>query len=380
MSIDGAVEALTRGYLWPGTITQVLGDSGSGLSRLARRVAEARAGAVVVPQEAQSALSGLRDTVSEEVAFGLEQRGVSRERMVEAVRDAVGLLGLGEFAWSHPHALSGGQTRRLVLAAMAVLESDLMVADDPLAGLDTESRGAVVTLYRDLARRGRAILVVGYDPVPELAGSVLWWNGADLGEKAPRRELALPDPVTPGREREYFRCVRLRRGENFRSGPHTLSVARGGVTWVRGPNGAGKTSLLRALAGLDGATPTTAVALALQSSRDQVIDARVAGMVGQARSCRRWGIEPEAHPLDLAASDLRCAQVLGAVQLGRPVVALDEPDVGCDAPGRHRVHCILAEYLASGGGIVLTCHDEAFVAQVSRYARVEIYDLDRASG
>lgn len=364
----------------PGTITQVVGESGSGLSTLAREVTAAHGAAVMVAQDAEGALSGLRETVREEVAFGLEQRGIPRERMKSAVAEVIESLELGDLAHAHPAALSGGQTRRLALATMAVLlsfDTAALVGDDPLAGLDAESRRAVVSLCRDLTRCGRAVLLVGYEAAPELPGPVLWWDGEELHDEVSQPRFFPPEPVAPRPQREYFHGVWVRRGAGFRSGPHDLSVARGGVTWVRGPNGAGKTSLLRALAGLDGAQPSVGVALALQRSRDQVLDTQAARMVGDPEVCRRWGIDPQAHPLDLCASDLRCAQVLAAAELGRPVLALDEPDVGCDPSGRHRLHRIVAERLEVGTAVVMTCHDRAFMEQVARYATVETHDLLR---
>lgn len=379
MNVTKAAQRLAQRYLVPGTITQVVGDSGSGLTTLARGVVTAHGAGVMVTQDAEGALSGLRETVCEEVAFGLEQRGVPPEIMDEAVGDVLVRLRLDNLAEAHPAALSGGQTRRVALATLAVLttqEVTALVCDDPLAGLDEESRGAVVRLLGDLARRGLAVLVVGYAAAPELTGPVLWWTGEEATERVPQRSLALPNPVRARDRREHFPGVWLRRGEDFRSGPHDLGVVRGGVTWVRGPNGAGKTSLLRAIAGLDGAAvPAGRVALALQRSRDQVLDTRVGSMVGRAEVCERWGIDPQAHPLDLSASDLRCAQVLAAAELGRPVLGLDEPDVGCDLPGRMRLHRIVAEYLDSGMGMVMTCHNRAFMGEVARYAEVEAHDL-----
>ncbi|KQB83757.1 ATP-binding cassette domain-containing protein [Corynebacterium oculi] len=382
--MSAAAGELAERYLLPGRITQVVGDSGSGLTTLAREVTAAQGAGVLVAQDVEGALSGLRETVREEVAFGLEQRGVSRERMSNAVEEVLARLGLSDLAWANPETLSGGQTRRLALARTAVLAAEdttgitAMICDDPLAGLDAQSRRAVVRLCRDLARRGRALLLVGYEAAPELPGPVLWWDGAELHDRAPQRSLTLPPSVAPGSRRERFRGVQVRRGERFRSGPHDLSVLCGGVTWVRGPNGAGKTSLLRAIAGLDGGSPTVPtgrVALAVQCSRDQVLDTQAERMVGRARVCERWGIDPQVHPLDLGASDLRCVQVLGAAELGRRVLALDEPDVGCDGPGKQRLHQIVAEYIGAGMAVVMTCHDSAFMEQVARYAQVETYDL-----
>ncbi|KQB86326.1 ATP-binding cassette domain-containing protein [Corynebacterium lowii] len=367
-------------YLRPGEIVQVVGDSGSGRSTIGRRVARAHDGAMMVTQDAEGALSGLRDTVCEEVAFGLEQRGVPPQAMRERVAQILGQLRLEALAEAAPGELSGGQTRRLAIASVAVLAPDILILDSPCAGLDADSAGAVISLCAHVARRGGSVLVVGYAPVPGLSGTVLWWDGERLNKEAPQRHHDLPAPVFPRTESTIFSGVTATRGKDFHCGPETITVRCGGVTWLRGPNGTGKTSLLRALAGLDGAAaPEHPVALALQRSEDQVIDSRTAAMAGGEQVCRKWGLDPEAHPLDLCASDLRCAQVLGAGELHRRVLALDEPEVGCDFLGRQRLHQIVASYLAAGTGVVMTCHEQTFMAEVSRYARVDIHDLGTAN-
>ena len=106
-----------------------------------------------------------------------------------------------------------------------------------------------------------------------------------------------------------------------------LSVQAGGVLWLRGANGSGKTTLLRALAGLDGA-PARDVSLLLQRSADQVVEPTVAGFVGPRHA--ELGLDPDAHPLDLGATDLRLAQFLAVASLERPIMLADEPDVGLD--------------------------------------------------
>ncbi|CAM3883656.1 ATP-binding cassette domain-containing protein [Corynebacterium frankenforstense] len=166
-----------------------------------------------------------------------------------------------------------------------------------------------------------------------------------------------------------------RTGDWF--GPVDLSLAAGEVVWLRGPNGSGKTTLLRALAGL-GPTPAevdASVAMAVQDPDDQAVDPTVGRWVGSAERCTACGLDPEEHPLDLARADLRVAQLAAVTGLGREVVLLDEPDVGLDHAGRRRAHRLIAEALASGAAVVLTCHDVGFVGEVGGYATVRQVDL-----
>ena len=86
----------------------------------------------------------LRATVAEELAFGLEQRGIAPAQMWERVRK-IG-LGLENLLDRAPAQLSGGQTRRLAIGAVAILEAPTMLLDDPFSGLDTSSRAQLITM------------------------------------------------------------------------------------------------------------------------------------------------------------------------------------------------------------------------------------------
>lgn len=165
-------------------------------------------------------------------------------------------------------------------------------------------------------------------------------------------------------------------------GPVDLSLTAGEVVWLRGANGSGKTTLLRALAGL-GPTPAevdVSVALAVQDAGDQAVDPTVGRWAGSAGRWKACGLDPEEHPLDLARADLRIAQLAAVTGLGRDVVLLDEPDVGLDHEGRARAHRLIAEVLASGAAVVLTCHDVGFVEEVGGYATVRPVDLAAPHG
>lgn len=360
--------------LIPGTVTQVIGPSGQGLTRWARSLGHA-----VVSQDALAHVTHLRATVAEEIAFGLEQRAVPRVEMHERVTRMLRLVDLDPDA--DPAHLSGGQTRRLAIATVAVLEPDVLVLDDPFAGLDPASRSRLITLCEALT--GTAVLIIAHQAQP-VPGETFSLVDAHLTPYLPPSPVELPAPVTPGshiplgavtgRRGGTRKWWRLRSGPGeFRVGPVPLSVQAGGVLWLRGANGSGKTTLLRALAGLDGA-PARNVSLLLQRAADQVVESTVADFAGPRHA--ELGLDPDVHPLDLGATDLRLAQFFAVASLQRPIMLADEPDVGLDHRGRGIMHRLIAEELRAGTALVLTCHDEAFVAEVARYAAVSSLSLD----
>ncbi|HYM51307.1 MAG TPA: ABC transporter ATP-binding protein, partial [Candidatus Limnocylindrales bacterium] len=76
-------------------------------------------------------LSGARDRVDEEVAFGPEAHGLPRAEVVARVTQALDLTGLTDLAARHPLDLSGGQLQRLALAGLLAMRPDLLLLDEP---------------------------------------------------------------------------------------------------------------------------------------------------------------------------------------------------------------------------------------------------------
>ena len=129
-----------------------------------------------------------------QVHHGLDDRSADR-RVVELLTEA----GLGDWAATRfPRELSGGQ-RRLALLAMALsCDPDLLVLDEPTAGLDPVTRGAVLDLLRRIRRRGRSLLVLTHDigALRVLADRVLVMYRGWLAESGPA-DRVLDEPRHP---------------------------------------------------------------------------------------------------------------------------------------------------------------------------------------
>lgn len=378
-------------------MVQVVADSGAGLTTIARQVHADWPEAAVVQQDPVAHITYLRETVVEEVAIGLEQRGVPRPEMEQRCARVLAAAGLSDLAERHPARLSGGQTRRLAIACVAALEPRILLLDDPLAGLDPHSATQVVSLLAGLHSR---VVLLGNRP-RELDSAFLTIRGGVLVEGLPEPHasrlpprLALDGPpfgpplqlgevcaTRGGRTRRWWE-FRARAEPEFTAGPVRLEPQPGGVLWLRGANGAGKTTLLRAMAGLDGnvgleRSRGVAVSLALQRAADQVAESTVGDFVAEPEAVEALGLDPEMHPFDLPAAGLRLAQLAQVFGQGRPLVLLDEPDVGLDAPARDRAHAMIAAGLSRGQAVVLTCHDETFASEVGEYAPVSEVWLKR---
>ncbi len=100
-------------------------------------------------------------TVERDVAFGLENLGVSRPEMRRRVSEAMGLLGIGDLALRAPHELSDGQKQRVALAGVLAMSPRLVILDEPTSLLDPKTAAELVALVAKLRNElGTTFLVV----------------------------------------------------------------------------------------------------------------------------------------------------------------------------------------------------------------------------
>ena len=109
-------------------------------------------------------LSASKQTVREELAFGLENLGVTRSVMEERIISVLTRLGIAHLAAREPFTLSGGEQQRVAIASIVIMGTRLLVLDEPTAQLDPAGTDDVGALLGELARAGTAIVVVEHDP------------------------------------------------------------------------------------------------------------------------------------------------------------------------------------------------------------------------
>lgn len=105
-------------------------------------------------------ISGVKDTVFEEIAFGLENLGIPVETILERVEEVLALLGIEYLRDKDPHELSGGQKQRVAIAAIIVMDPDILVIDEPTSQLDPKGTEEVFKMIEIMQKKGKTIILV----------------------------------------------------------------------------------------------------------------------------------------------------------------------------------------------------------------------------
>ena len=190
----------------PGRITGLLGHTGSGKSTLAQLLngilrptsgkvfldgaevgadkknllsVRARVGLVFQYPEYQL----FEETVEKDIAFGPKNLGKSEEEIRELVREACRFTGVGESLLSaSPFELSGGQKRRVAIAGVLAMDPEILVLDEPAAGLDPGGREEIFGGLRAYQReKGKTVILISHsmeDMARYADEAVIMKNGA----------------------------------------------------------------------------------------------------------------------------------------------------------------------------------------------------------
>lgn len=125
------------------------------------------------------------ETVVKDVAFGPKQVGMTGEELDRVVEESIRLTGLDyeEVKERSPFELSGGQKRRVAIAGVLAMKPEILILDEPTAGLDPSAHRDVLELIRRIHRKERmTILLVSHNmgDIAELADRVLVMNRGKL--------------------------------------------------------------------------------------------------------------------------------------------------------------------------------------------------------
>lgn len=198
----------------PGRRTVLLGPNGAGKSTLLKLLAgylQPRSGEIVRPRDADgsvrvgwmpqdiTAIRGL--TVLEQVTYAGWLTGMSRSSATVRARDALATVLLAGRADARAASLSGGQLRRLGLAEALAVDVDVLLLDEPTAGLDPAQRGNFREIVRSIPEDVAVVVSTHqvddlddlFQHVTVLADGTITFDGPVAGFRGLAEELGVPD-------------------------------------------------------------------------------------------------------------------------------------------------------------------------------------------
>mgnify|MGYP000030376062 CR=1 FL=1 len=151
-------------------------------------------------------LSGAKETVFEEIAFGLQNLGIPREEIFRRVKENLARLEIEEYKDRNPFDLSGGQTQRVALASILAMEPKVIVLDEPTSQLDPQGSEEVFRVVEMLKKTGITVLMVEHkmEKLAEYCDKILLMHeGRQVAYDTPERifsrddleELGIKPPV-----------------------------------------------------------------------------------------------------------------------------------------------------------------------------------------
>ena len=113
------------------------------------------------------------ETAYLDIAFGPKNMGLSKEEIDQRVRRAAGFVGIPEEnLQKSPFELSGGQKRRVAIAGVIAMEPDVLILDEPTAGLDPVGREGILANIRDYQKAQNATVIMVSHSMEEIASNV----------------------------------------------------------------------------------------------------------------------------------------------------------------------------------------------------------------
>jgi len=131
------------------------------------------------------------DTVEDEIAFSLRNRGTDENHIASAVEVMLDEFELSQYRKSYPRNLSGGERQRVALASVLVGEPEVIVLDEPTRGMDYVLKKKLINYLDDYRRRGNTVIMVSHDveTIAECAERVVLLSEGRVVVEGSKREV-----------------------------------------------------------------------------------------------------------------------------------------------------------------------------------------------
>lgn len=360
--------------------------------------------------------------VEDEIAWGLEALSLPATEIGPRVVEALRKFDLLTVRARPPWALSGGQQKRLALAALWAQRPKVLLLDEPLAGLDPDGRAEVEASLTQLRADGATLLTTASHVGGTFADApVSLLESGQLSDARPLESIASQRLVEVGVRVPVEAWQAFAKGQDrigsalaielcrlhfkYPDGPGVLhgldlTIPRGQFVAIVGSNGAGKSTLVRHFNGLLRPNAGTVrvlgreagdrsigalardVSFLFQRPERQLFATTVREEVAYgprqlglpdveervARSLARFDLEAVADrpPALLSYGVQRAVTLATLTALETPILVLDEPLAGLDGRGRAQLFRWLAERRAAGVTLIVVTHELQLAAQADR--------------
>ena len=340
------------------------------------------------------------ETVWHEMAFGLENLGVSRDEMRRRVAETSYFFGLEDWLHRDTDTLSGGRKQLLSLAAVLALRPRVLLLDEPTSQLDpVAEKNFLHALFRVNRELGCTVVVATHQPRPMLEYATRAYRiedgrvceVADMASSGGREGLLASDACQPA-QGEALGAATIREGwfRYDRAAGWVLrgldvAFSAGAVHAIVGGNGCGKSTMLSVLAKtaklqrgrmMRGAASAALLPqnpkalLVAETVRDELMEwASTCGYdeaAAQEQAARLGlaGLEAR-HPYDLSGGQRQLLALAKLLLIGPELLLLDEPTKGLDLASRRIIARALRGHAQAGGTVVMATHDLDFAEQVA---------------
>ena len=136
-------------------------------------------------------------TVKDDIAFGLENKNVSREEMIKRVNEYLKLVSMEEFIDRSPEELSGGQKQRVAIAGALAMETELMIFDESTSMLDPKGTKEVNQMIKQIKNdQNKTIIVITHNlEEASYADRVIVLNGGEIVADGTQMEVFKQEKV-----------------------------------------------------------------------------------------------------------------------------------------------------------------------------------------
>ncbi len=355
--------------------------------------------------------------VEDEIAFGLENRKLSRRKIDKIIRTTLEDLNCGELRHRRLHTLSGGEKQKIAIASMLALNPEVLILDEPTSNLDRRSMDEVLKAIENVSRKSRVLTIIlsehrigglidQVDRVLKMEHGGLSKDIVDFQDRTAKEKKGLSDYSFPEYKRVHSSprktilkldgiCHAIDGKKILRD--ISFQVQRGDILAVMGRNGSGKTTLAKVISGLfevqEGRVKLSDMVLdsthkippyrvgekigfVFQNPNHQIFEntLREEMMFGPKNFSKgidngkrklqtmtsREDLTPDTHPHTLSFGQKRRLNVYSSSLHDPDMLIIDEPFSGQDHENALKIADIMDDFWRQGKTLIVVNHDIDF--------------------